>query len=323
MIDARPICANHFEPTVILMSNNNKEQKSPSTAIEKVGEAVDKAFLVTDQLAPFGKAERITAGVCMGIPFFLMIAQKPYEERAWWWFSALALFFLSIPFVITYFARQARLKRKNDGIFLTGVFSLILITLYVLFTQIFHIKSLNSLSIYVTIKDSFIFGLLLMMAVMLFVTNGLVYWNEYKKGSRPGVQWRAYGNVFLGLALAGVLLFPCTRAKVPHFVFAALFFLGCALATVLRSKSSTKHKVADFFLTGIMATGFLIMGGKELLGWSNWFVNLFNIFGAESVGLWVIGIDFILVSLKRIPEEPAKEVRPGTIDPASLSARPA
>jgi hypothetical membrane protein len=309
------------------MSNITTEQKQPSNAIEKVGEAVDKAFVLTDQLAPFGKAERITAGVCMGIPFFLMIAQTPHEERAWWWFSVLALFFLSVPFVIAYFAKRARLKRKNDGIFLTGIFIVILVALYVLFTQIFHITSLNSISIYVSIQDSFIFGLLLMMAVMLFVTNGLVYWNEYRKSRQTGVQWRAYGNVFLGLALAGVLLFPCTRAKVPHLVFAALFFLGCALATVLRSKRSTKHKVTDFLIAGIMATGFLIMGGKELLGWSNWFVNLFNIFGAESVGLWVIGIDFILVSLKRVPEEPAEEAKLGEttsgVDSAHASVRQA
>lgn len=279
-------------------------------AIEKLGDAVDKAFAKTDQLAPFGKAERITAGVCMGIPFFLMIAQKPHTERQWWWFSALGVFFLCLPFLITYVAKLVRVKRKNDGLYLTGMFSIILIGLYVLFTQVFNLTSLSSISVYVTIQDSFIFGLLLMMAATLFITNGLVYWEEYRKKNHKKVQWRAYGNVLLGLALAGVLLFPCTRSEIPHYTFAVLFFVGCALATVLRAKKQTKHKVMDFFIAGVMATGFLIWAGTKWLGWSGWFFDLFNLFGAESVGLWVIGVDFILVSLQRISEETSAETLP-------------
>jgi hypothetical protein len=269
--------------------------------IDKLGNVVEKAFTKTDQLIPFGKAERITAGVCMGIPFFLMIAQRPEEKRAWWWFSALAIFFLVLPFLIAYMAKALDIRRKNDGVYLTTTFSITLFLLYILFTQTFGIESLDSISEYVTIKDSFIFGLLLMMAVMLFITNGLVYWNEQTKGIQPGVRWRwrAYGNVYLGLALAGVLLVPCTGAEKVHLTFAALFFIGCGLATVLRARSRTQHSVLDFFSVSVMAFAFLVLGIKEWFDVSNWFIDLFNLFGAESVGLWVIGIDFILVSMKR------------------------
>jgi hypothetical protein len=34
--------------------------------------------------------------------------------------------------------------------------------------------------------------------------------------------------------------------------------------------------------------------------------NLFNLFGAESIALWIVGLDFILVSLKRQLGEAAK-----------------
>ena len=265
-------------------------------AIEKVGNVVDKAFAKTDQLVPFGKAERITAGVCMGIPFFLLLTDKEYQDRAWWWFIALSLFFLCVPFIIAYVARVAKIKERNHGIFITSMFGIILIGLYVFFTRLLKFESLDSISAYVTIEDSFIFGLLLMIAVMLFITNGLVYWEEYRRGSGIAGRWRAYGNVILGIALAGVVLFPYHRwACLLHYISAVTFFVGCAVATVFRAKKRKEHAAIDFAIAGIMALGFTILAVKSLLHLSGWFVDLFNLFGAESVGLWVIGVDFILV----------------------------
>ena len=58
----------------------------------------------------------------------------------------------------------------------------------------------------------------------------------------------------------------------------------------------------DYSIAGIMVAGFVLYFGKELFNWSGWLVNWVDLFGAESVGLWVIGIDYILVSLKRLPD---------------------
>lgn len=267
--------------------------------INKVADVADKVASKADQLVPYGKAERLTAGVCMGIPFFLIVAGVEYKDRSWWWFTALTGFFLALPFVITYFAKVIKVKRSNDGLYISLAFSIVLISMYLLFRKAFDIKLLDSISQYVTIQDSFIFGLLLTIGAMLFITNGLIYWDEYKKNKGVAGRWRAYANVILGLALEGVVLFPCTRWGVIHYVCAVSFFVGCAAATILRTKHRPKHKWMDFSVAFIMIMGFVILAGKKWLGWSGPLVEWVNLFGAESVGLWVIGVDFILVSLKR------------------------
>ncbi len=267
--------------------------------LSKTANATDNAIQKVHELVPYGKAERLTAGLCMGIPFFLMIAGISYVERSWWWFSAEAGFFVVLPFLITYFAGLIKIQRENHGIYLTMTFSIVLILLYLLFRKAFHITALESISAYVAIPDSFIFGLLLTVAAMLFTVNGLVYWDEYRNNKGVAGRWRGYGNVVLGLALEGVVLFPCTRWPVVHLLFAGTFFVGCAAATVLRSKKRTSHKWTDFLTAIIMAMGFAILGAHRWLGLSGSLVDWVTIFGAESVGLWVIGIDFILVSLKR------------------------
>ena len=275
--------------------------------LQTVGDAAERVVNDAEELIPFGKAERITAGVCMGIPFFLLVAGIDHELRAWWWFTALAIFFLVLPFLITYLARSLKVKKENHGLYITLMFGAILTGLYLLFRKIFTIPSKESISAYVTIHDSFIFGALLSIGAMLFIANGLVYWDEHRNNIEVAGRRRGYINVILGIALQGVVLFPCNRLPGPHYFFAITFFVGCAIATVIRNKGNnqqtkTKHKIMDYSIAGIMVTGFVLFFGKEFFNWSGWLVNWVDLFGAESVGLWVIGVDFILVSLKRLPD---------------------
>ncbi|MEI9917433.1 MAG: hypothetical protein WDO14_01360 [Bacteroidota bacterium] len=274
-------------------------------ALQRVADAAERVVNSTEDLVPFGKAERITAGICMGIPFFLLVAGIDYASRSWWWFTVLAIFFLTLPFVITFLARSLKVKKENHGLYITLMFGGILTGLYLLFRKVFTIESQDSISAYVTIHDSFIFGALLSIAAMLFITNGLVYWDEHRKNIEVAGRGRGYINVILGVALQGVVLFPCNRLPGPHYFFAVTFFVGCAIATIIRSKGSkqqTKHKIMDYSIASIMVAGFILFFGKAFFNWSGWLVNWVDLFGAESVGLWVIGIDFILVSLKRLPD---------------------
>jgi hypothetical membrane protein len=270
--------------------------------IQKAADVAEKVVESADSLAPFGKAERITAGVCMGIPFFLLVAGIDHASRSWWWFTAQAIFFLLLPFVITGLARSLRVKKENHGLYITLMFGGILTLLYILFRKVFTIPSKDSISAYVTIHDSFIFGALLSIGAMLFIANGLVFWDEHRKHIEIAGRGRGYINVLLGIALQGVVLFPCNRLPTPHYIFAVSFFVGCAIATVMRNKKTTQHRVMDYSIAGIMVSAFILFFGKQLFHWSGWLVNWVDLFGAESVGLWVIGIDFILVSLKRLPD---------------------
>lgn len=268
----------------------------------KVTDAVGKVFEKADQLVPFGKAERLAAGISMGIPFFLMVADICYEQRAWWWFPLLTVFFVTLPYGVINLAKLIKLKRTYDGIYITVAFTIILTALYFIFTKWFKLVALNSISAYVEIRDAYIFGSLLIAAAALFIANGLVYWNENNKHTGVAGFWRPYGNVVLGVALTGVVHFPYMRTEFLHYFFAVTFFVGCGLATILRSRTKIKHAATDYLTAGVMATGFIILGGKEWLNWSGPLADWVTIFGAESVGLWVIGVDFILVSLKRVPD---------------------
>ena len=73
-----------------------------------------------EESAPFGKFERITAGFCMAIPFFLMIVDPSGAPRNRW--------LLTIPLIIVVLPQLIRVKdneggksRKNDGMIITVV----------------------------------------------------------------------------------------------------------------------------------------------------------------------------------------------------------
>ena len=260
--------------------------------------------------APFGKFERITAGFCMAIPFFLMIVDPSGAPRNLW--------LLTIPLMIVVLPQLIRAKeneegksRKNDGMIITVIGAVLLFVLYYLFTRIFAIQSKPSISDYVTMNGAHVFGMLLSIAAMLFMTSGVVFWNK-KPIFREGT-WRSLLNLILGFLLLGVVVFPCTTMPRLHMIVALLFFLGCGAATLLRDAKDGKklqHRLVDY--VPVIVMGFAMFSHFAVA--HEWFncalchrpFNLFNLFGAESIALWIVGLDFILVSLKRQLGEAAK-----------------
>lgn len=249
----------------------------------------------------FGKAERLAAGVCMGIPFFLLVGNNP--NRAIWYFPLLAAIFIMLPYAIVALTKRSVKERHNYGMFLTVLVGLFLVAFYLFFIHVWHYESLPSISQYVTMYDSYIFGLLLTTGAMLFMANGLFYWNDIV-ANRDGGKFRSLNNFWLGLFLFGVVIFPCVDKVWMwfHYASAISFFAGCAIAAFFRSKGEhhkMKHRFTDYGTAGMMVVSFIVpllrvfgIIPEDTLPW-------INLFGAESIGLWVIGVDFILVSVDR------------------------
>lgn len=251
----------------------------------------------------FGKAERLAAGVCMGIPFFLLVGNNP--DRALWYFPVLAIIFILLPYVIVRFIKRAVKAEHNYGLFVTTLVGFVLVIFYLLFIQAWGYESLSSISLYVTMKDSYVFGLLLTTGAMLFMANGLFYWNDLV-ANKDGSKFRAINNFWLGLFLFGVVIFPCVSNIWLwfHYVFAVAFFGGCALASIFRSKGkhhTTKHKIMDYSTAALMVGSFVVPLARAFHLIPGNTLPWINLFGAEAIGLWVIGVDFIMVSLDREP----------------------
>lgn len=136
-----------------------------------------------------------------------------------------------------------------------------------------------SISQYVYMPHSYVFGMLLSIAAMLFVFNGAVYFKniDVLNISIHG-QWY---NVVLGLSLIGVICFPCEQYPIPHYTFAIIFFVGNALVTGFFYKD--KDKIASIVLAilTVIALPFALLGYISILA-------------GEWISLTVIAIHFIL-----------------------------
>ena len=72
----------------------------------------------------------------------------------------------------------------------------------------------HSISNYVYMEHSYVFGMLLAIAAMLFIFNGAVY---YKTEEHLHISWHGqWYNIVLGLSLIGVICFPHEASPVPH-----------------------------------------------------------------------------------------------------------
>lgn len=151
----------------------------------------------------------------------------------------------------------------------------------------------SSISDYVYMYNSQVFGMMLCMASMLFIFNGAVFFKNQEKYdlSRKG-KWY---NIALGLSLLGVIIFPYKQYGIPHFAFAGLFFAGNAFVTVAAARHK-KHLVLRWIM-GVFTAIFLVLFFvndyfKLDLSWLRWL----SLFWAEWLSLTVIGIHFILES---------------------------
>ncbi len=247
-----------------------------------------------DQLMPFGKFERFTAGFCMAIPFFLLTANEKAGKAVPMFIVSVIIMLLplAIPLLV-----QFTKNPKNYGMVIITGGGILLFGLYKLFIGLFQVKDMGSISAYVLMDDAHLFGMLLAIAAMLFIVNGAVYWN--KKEFAEG-EWRSPLNVGLGIFLLLVVIFRFDKALTIHSIVAGIFFLGCAWGSIRRPAKKEKRgqqRFFDFAPVTVMAIGMIGHFGHSSLDF--WPFNLFNLFGAESIALWITGLDFILVSLKK------------------------
>ena len=139
----------------------------------------------------------------------------------------------------------------------------------------------SSISYYAYMTNSYIFGMLLCMASMLFIFNGAVYFrNENKFGLNRYGKWY---NVALGVSLLCIIIFPTRQFTTLHLILGGVFFLGNALVIGIFHKR--KDRTISIALAVLTIASFVL----------NLF-HLFSLFWAEWLSLIVIGIHFILES---------------------------
>jgi len=137
----------------------------------------------------------------------------------------------------------------------------------------------SSISDYVYMRHSYVFGMLLTTAAMLFIFNGAVYFrNEERLQVRKAGKWY---NVILGISLLLVIVFPYKQYRIPHYFFAGIFFLGNAF--VIGKYHRPKYRVISNLLAWLTAA-FIAIGALKILSllWGEW------------LSLAVIGVHLIL-----------------------------
>ena len=139
-----------------------------------------------------------------------------------------------------------------------------------------------SISNYVYMQHSYVFGLLLCMAAMLFIFNGAVY---YKSEQHMHISWHGqWYNVVLGVSLLGVICFPHIEYPIPHFIFAGIFFFGNAIVTGIFYKDKDKKKS---ILLAILTVAALPLA----------LTHIISLLVAEWISLFVIGVHFVLSTI--------------------------
>jgi len=139
----------------------------------------------------------------------------------------------------------------------------------------------SSISYYVYMNNSYIFGMLLCMASMLFIFNGAVYFrNEDNFKLNKNGKWY---NVVLGICLLLIIIIPTKTFPNIHLAFGIIFFLGNALVIGIFHKK--KDRKISITLAVLTIASFVL----------NLF-HVFSLFWAEWLSLIVIAIHFILQS---------------------------
>ena len=120
-----------------------------------------------------------------------------------------------------------------------------------------------------------IFASLLSLAAALFIYDGYI------------IRERKY-NIYIGLALLGVVWFDHINFPIVHYIFAGIFFLGSLFNMVFFS--SGKERFLKILTAALVLFG---MAGCFIFGW-------YSIFWAEWIGMIPISAHFILETLDKI-----------------------
>jgi hypothetical protein len=150
----------------------------------------------------------------------------------------------------------------------------------------------DSISAYAYVPDNrHVFGLVFSITAMMFIFNGVIYiangnsphGQDYRKGGMKS-HGRWY-NIFLGLALFGVALFPCKDEPNLHYFFAVLFFVGSAI--VIAFFNDRRHRAIS-----------IVIAIASLFSYTIYYLTDLGLtlFWAEWISLIIIGIHYILES---------------------------
>ena len=129
----------------------------------------------------------------------------------------------------------------------------------------------DSISNYVYMdKNPHIFGLLLTLAAMLFIFNGILYIKkgDYLHYSKRHGRWY---NIVLGVALLGVVLFPHLEYPVLHYASAILFFVGSAI--VIAVFNEKRHRKISIIIAIVSLSSLVVhFINKEWISllWAEW-----------------------------------------------------
>ncbi len=172
-------------------------------------------------------------------------------------------------------AAHMRIAQAVDGIKrfarLERVIAAVCILIPVFLIYFDHGRIRDSISAYYNMTEDEMFYFPLTVASMLFIVNGVV-------------KERHVYNSYLGLMLAGVILFNQDDAKTLHVAFAAAFFGGNA-AVILLFSSKKERWFKALLVAGIA----LSMLGCFVLHW-------FTLFWAEWLSFGIIALHYILES---------------------------
>jgi MFS family permease len=139
----------------------------------------------------------------------------------------------------------------------------------------------DSISDYVYMPHSYVFGMLLGAAAMMFIFNGALYFvtQDTLDISTKG-KWY---NVILGLLLLGVICTPHKQYSYIHYPVSIAFFVGNAIVTAIFHNK--RDRVISIILASLTAGVFAFS-----------YANVITVFWAEWASLVCISIHFIMQS---------------------------
>lgn len=152
-----------------------------------------------------------------------------------------------------------------------------------------------SISNYVYMDNSYVFGLLLTMAAMLFIFNGALYFGSSEYKGLKGKANNKWYNIILGISLLFVILFPHEEYKYPHYIAAGVFFLGSSLAIALDCRKKNRKWNLFFAILSIVSLVFYFVNYCFDLN-----INWYTLLVAEWISLTVISIHYYLDSREKV-----------------------
>ena len=145
----------------------------------------------------------------------------------------------------------------------------------------------GSISGYAYMSRSYLFGLVLTVAAMMFIFNGILYYDKAAvSGTGYSAEFGRWYNIILGLALLGVVLVPYGDSELFHYAFAGIFFLGGALCVALFSEK--RHNRISVCIAVLSVVG---------LAAHYAFDGLYSLLVGEWIALAVLAVHYFLESI--------------------------